>query len=395
MSPLSRREFLTGTAAGLASLGLARRGLAARTTMPKPGKSGINHIVVVMVENRSFDHLLGWLPNADGIQAGLIYEDAAGNPFETYALPPDFQGCSHPDPDHSYEGGRVELNDGSCDGWLLANDPFSIGYYPQDALPFIGRAAAEWTVCDRYFSAIMAPTYPNRFYAHCGVTDRLDQALVPSFLPTIWDRLDDAGVSHRYYFSDAPFLSFWGTKYLGIMSPYEQFLVDAAAGTLPRVSYVDPRFAGAPAGVSGDYHPLSDIRAGESWLYQTYRAVTTSPNWKHTVMVINFDEWGGFFDHVPPPEAPDVDPRFQLRGFRVPAIVVSPLARRGYVATNVYDHTSVLKMIEWRWGLDPLSVRDAAANNLAEVLDFSLANRIAGQYDVPPLLSGEACPIIL
>jgi len=121
-----------------------------------------------------------------------------------------------------------------------------------------------------------------------------------------------------------------------------------------------------------------------------YRAVTTSPKWNHTVLVINFDEWGGFFDHVTPPTLPDVDPRFALCGFRVPALVISPLARRGHVASDVYDHTSVLKMIEWRWGLAPLSARDAAANNLAGALDFSSGNLSAPDYSVPEI-AATAC----
>lgn len=111
--------------------------------------------------------------------------------------------------------------------------------------------------------------------------------------------------------------------------------------------------------------------------------MTTSPVWKHTVLVINFDEWGGFFEHVAPGVAPDVDPRFQQRGFRVPCLVISPFARRAAIATGVYDHTSVLKMIEWQWNLPALSVRDANANNLAEVLDFGKANLSAPAYSVP------------
>ena len=401
---LTRRQMLVGSAAGVTSLALgctgsSEGGLASgfiKTALPKPEKSGIKHIVVVMVENRSFDHLLGWLPGADGMQAGLVYTDAAGNEYPTYPLAPDFQGCMAADPDHSHEGGMIELNDGGCDGWLLANpDTFSIGYYREGDLPFMSNAAREWTVCDRYFTAIMSSTYPNRFYQHCGVTDRMDQSLLPSTLPTIWDRLRAAGLPGRYYFSDAPFLSFWGPKYADIMRTFPQFLSDCATGNLPAVSYVDPRFAGAELGVSGDYHPKGDIRAGESWLESVYRAVTTSPNWRQTVMVINFDEWGGFFDHVVPPPATDINATLEQRGFRVPAIVISPLARRRHVASGIYDHTSILKMIEWRWGLEPLSARDAAANNLAEVLDFSRLDRIANQYNVPYMFSGEPCPIIL
>ena len=392
MTRLSRRRFLAGSAAGLAALGLGRRAGLARPPLPGPDNSGIKHIILAMVENRSFDHLLGWLPSADAMQAGLVYQDAAGGSHPTWALAPDFQGCGYGEPDHSWEGGRIEYNGGACDGWLLANDLFSIGYYRQQDLPFLGRAALDWTVCDRYFSSIMGPTYPNRIYQHCGVTDRIDNSPSPSTLPTIWDRLAAAKISHKYYFSDLPFLALWGPKYAGITWPYAEFLADCATGELPAVSFVDPRFAGADLGLSGDYHPYSDVRTGERWLYEVYRAVTTSPKWGHIVLVISFDEWGGFFDHVVPPSAPDVDPRFKLCGFRVPALVISPFARRGHVASGIYDHTSVLKMIEWRWNLAPLSVRDAAANNLAEVLDFSAKRRFAPDYSVPPHSSPPCLP---
>src|ERR1051325_3165360 len=143
--------------------------------LPDPEQSGINHIVVGMMENRSFDHLLGWLPGADGKQAGLSYTDTNGVAHSTYPLAPDFQGCGHPDPDHDYAGGRVEYDNGACDGWLRAgqNDIFSIGYYQQPDLSFLGVAATNWTVCDNYFASIMAGTYPNRLYQHAAQTDRL------------------------------------------------------------------------------------------------------------------------------------------------------------------------------------------------------------------------------
>ena len=397
MSHLTRRQFIYSSAAALGSLTTGRSLLWAaskgKTGLPKPDKSGIKHIVVAMMENRSFDHFLGWLPGADGRQAGLVYTDALGNSFETHPLAPDFQGCAHPDPDHSYAGGRIEYDNGLCDGWLRAgtNDTFAIGYYTQNDLPFLGQAAPDWTVCDRYFAPIMASTYPNRIYQHAAVTDRIDNTLSLSSLPTIWDRLAAAKLQGRYYFSDVPFIALWGQQYASITRPYDQFLQDCASGDLPHVTFVDPPFYGEESGSSADDHPHGDIRAGESWLSQTYRAVTTGPDWKHTVLVINFDEWGGFFDHVPPSEAPDVDPALALRGFRVPCVIVSPFSAPGAIDHGVYDHTSVLKMIEWRWGLPPLSVRDAAANNLAEALDFSRVRHDAPDYAVPSF-SSAACP---
>jgi len=401
----SRRQFLEQAA--LASGALAIGGtsaLAARRSvrLPKPGKSGIEHIVVVMMENRSFDHLLGWLPGADGRQAGLSYVDAAGVSHPTYPLFPDYQGCGHPDPDHSYEGARVEYNDGACDGWLRAgsNDVYAIGYYGQADVPFLAAAAPGWTAFDRYFAGILGPTFPNRFYMHAAQTDRLSNTFELSTLPTIWDRVAAAGLTGRYYFSDAPFLGLWGLKYASISHTFDSFLEDCASGTLPHVSYVDPRFIDEEAGTSNDDHPHSDIRNGEVFMNTVYTAVTTSPQWEHTVLVFNYDEWGGFFEHVPPPLAPippasaaagDRDGRL---GFRVPSVVVSPFAPRGVVSHTPFDHTSILRFIEWRWNLDPLTVRDATANNLATALDFHQPNRSAPLYAIPPGPYGAPCPMV-
>jgi phospholipase C len=387
---ITRRSFLAGSVASLAACAVDPfdRDASVKALARKPLRYSIKHVVVVMMENRSFDHFLGWLPGADGRQAGLAYPDPSGGLVPTFALAPDYQGCSYADPDHSFEGGRIAYNNGACDGWLVANpDPYSIGYYTEADLPFLARAARDWTVCDRYFAAIMAPTTPNRLYQHCAVTDRIDSSTTPTTLPTIWDQLAARDLVGRYYFSDVPFLGLWGTRYAGITRPYAEFLADCASGELPQVAFVDPPFAGEEAGGSSDDHPHGDIRAGETFLAHTYAAITRSPAWRHTVLVINFDEWGGFFDHVPPPAAADVDPRFELRGFRVPCIVISPFARRGFVANGIYDHTSVLTMIESLWNLPPLSIRDANANNLADVLDTSTLQLAAPAYSVPDVVS--------
>jgi phospholipase C len=352
-------------------------------------------VVVVMMENRSFDHYLGWLPGADGRQAGLGYVDRYGVRHQTHRLT-TYTGCGYADPDHSYEGGRIELDGGACDGWLKAgvNDELAIGYYTQDDLGFLGRAAPAWTVCDRYFSAVMAETYPNRFYMHAAQTDRLHNSVDRCTLPTIWDRLADAGLTGRYYFGDVPFTALWYDKYIGISAPVAEFFTDAAAGSLPAVSFVDPRFEDEASGTSGDDHPHADIRAGEAFLAKVYAAVTSSPSWAETLLVINYDEWGGFFDHVAPGTAPDVSSTTALRGFRVPALVISPRARRGHVAHGTYDHTSVLRTIEWRWGLPPLTPRDAHARNIAEVLDFETPPRLdAPTLAVPAFLPAPPCEV--
>lgn len=389
-------------------LSLTARGQTA--TLPKPEAAGFEHVVVVMMENRSFDHFLGWMPEANGRQAGLGYKDSKGISHPTHPLAPDYQGCAFLDPGHSYRDGRVQYNNGGADGWLLdgsdasdsnpkqANDVYAIGYYGQDDLPFFSAAASAFTICDNYFSGILSATYPNRFYMHSAQTDRLKNDSFTSTLPTIWSRLEENGFSGRYYFSDLPFLALWGTRYAGISKPFAQFLADAAAGTLPNVSYIDPRFGGEEQGTSNDDHPHADIRAGEAFLNQIYEALRSSPNWSKTVLIINYDEWGGFYDHVPPPLAPipaatakagDKDGRL---GFRVPCAVISPYARRNFVAHGQYDHTSILKMIEWRFGLPPLSVRDESANNLADVLDFTTPDADAPAFKVPAGPLSPPCP---
>lgn len=379
---VDRRGFLKGSAALAAGAtfgggtllgGCAPAGAPSPVTPYGPaGEVGIDHFVVVMMENRSVDHLLGWLPGLDGKQAGLTFTDRNGVAHQTHHLT-EYVTCGYQDPDHSYTGGRVEYNGGACDGFLrTSTDTFPIGYYEGADLPFMGNAAPAWTVCDRYFAATMGPTFPNRIYQHAGASDRPRNTIDICQLPTIWDRMKAKGLESRYYYTDAPVTALWGLSHADISRGFDGFLADCAAGRLPHLSFVDPKLLIAgPIGTSADYHPHSDIRAGEHFLDTVYRAVTTSPNWERTVLVINFDEWGGFYDHVAPEEADDATPGLALRGFRVPCLVISPLARRGFVAHDTYDHTSVLKMVEWGFDLAPLSVRDAHANNLADVLDLS------------------------
>jgi phospholipase C len=168
----------------------------------------------------------------------------------------------------------------------------------------------------------------------------------------------------------------WGARYATLIRPLTEFYSDAALGTLPSVSFVDPDLSI----ITGDsYHPPGDIRNGEAFLAKVYKAVTTSPLWKKSLLVITFDEWGGFFDHVPPPVGSvsqaerNLGITDGLRGFRVPTILVSPFVKRKSVSSRVYDHTSILRLIESRWGLPPLSVRDAEANNLMDEIDVSLS----------------------
>lgn len=397
---VNRRQFLRNVAgvASAAALSATAADESKAQSLPSPGASSIDHIIVVMMENRSFDHLLGWLPGANGKQAGMTFTDNSGESFPTSQLT-TYVGCSHPDPDHSYAGGRSEYNDGAMDGWLrtTTNDIFSIGYYTEDQLPFFGALARNFTTCDNYFASILGPTFPNRVFQHAAQTDRISNTLDISTLPTIWDNLQEAGVSARYYFDNVPFLALWGTKYLNISQPFATFLLDAAAGTLPAVSFIDPKFTILDDGEGNDDHPHADLRSGEAFMGQVYRAVTQGPKWANTVLIFNRDEWGGFFDTaVPPrviaPNAIDTDlvNGQALLGCRVPTIVVSPFTQGSNPAvprinSGLYDHTSVLKLIEWRYNLPPLTTRDASneVGNLANAFNF--AN---------PILTPPSLPVI-
>jgi phospholipase C len=371
---MDRRTFLKTTGAAVA---------AAPFLTAQPGANQVEHVVVCMMENRSFDHLFGWLPNASGTQAGLSYLDTDGNSHATFPLAPDFTGCDYDDPDHSYSGGRLEYDNGKMDGFLqpASNSVYAIGYYQEKDLPFRAALARNFTTCDRYFPSILGPTFPNRIFQYAGQTDRLDDDLSFCTLPTIWDNLQAKGVSHKYYFNNLPILALWGLKYLSIANYYSDFLSDCAAGTLPSVSFVDPSFT-LIENLAEDDHPHSDVRNGDAFLAQTFQAVSSSPNWPNTVFIVNFDEWGGFFDTIVPPRAiapNDVDTDLvdgkALLGIRVPCIIASPWTKGNpanpSVNSTVFDHTSVLKLIETIWDVPPLAARETSTDvgNLLSVLN--------------------------
>jgi phospholipase C len=397
-----RREFLqrtavtAGLAAGLGTL-LDPETLVAeaarkqrRTVLPSPRNLPIDTFVVLMMENRSFDHYLGWLPNADGRQAGLTFVDGAGKAHQTARLAPDFQGCAHPDPDHSWEGGRSQVNGGAMDGFLRsgANDEFSIGYYAEEDLPFLGHAAKAFTTYDRFFCSILASTYPNREYMHAAQSyGKIDNSIpdpAAGGFPdnTIFAALKARGVNSRYFFNDLPVSALWGQNGLSRSGRVDEYYQLAAQGTLPPLSFVDPSFGNEGGGTSGDEHPHGDIRAGQAFMSDVVHAFMESPQWKRGALFIVYDEWGGFFDHVRPPRVPDirndrdVNKDFGQMGIRIPAVAVSPYARRGHVSHSIFGFESILKMIEYRFGLAPLTRRDAYAQNIAESFDFASKPRL-------------------
>jgi phospholipase C len=330
------------------------------------------------------------LPGADGHQSGLQFTDRNGQAQQTRRLAPDFQGCGHPDPDHSWAGGRTQLNGGRCDGFLLSgdNDAFAISYYAEDDLGFIGHAAKAFTTFDRFHCSIMASTLPNREYMWAAQSyGNVDNTLPPQTQyttgfpdTTIFASLDRAGISNRYFFNDVPISALWGLGRLAGSGPIAEYYERAASGTLPHVSYVDPNFGGSSGeepGLSGDEHPHGDVRTGQAFMADVVHAFMESPQWERGALFIVYDEWGGFFDHVGPPRVPDVrndpdvDKDFGLMGFRIPAIAVSPWVRRGDVAHSTYGFESILKLIAYRFGLEPLTLRDAQTGNIGRSFDWT------------------------
>ena len=409
---LRRREFLTKTAmlagaAGLATAlpakALMSQAARAQTAvgLPSPSNMPIDTFVVLMQENRSFDHYFGWHPNADAKNAGLVYPDDQGGKHPTHPLAPDFQGCAFEDPDHSWEGGRTQYDGGRLDGFRKSpNDDFALGYYNKADIPFSPAVADAFTLYDRYFCSLLGPTWPNREYMHSaqsgGVKTNAQPEDAVAAIPdgglykwmTIWDLMLSQGLTVTYYFSDLPFIGIFGPRYLSIIKPVSEFYADAAAGNLPNLAFVDPMFldGGGGRGLSGDEHPHGDIRIGQAFQADITHAFINSPQFRTGAMFINYDEWGGFFDHVSPVFVPDdrqssnLDESFGITGFRVPGVAISPYARRGYVSHMTVTHESILKLLSYRFGLGYLNKRHRYASNIGRSFDWQNPN-----FDVPDL----------
>ncbi len=418
--PLNRRDFIKGAAGvgGAMVLGqrAARAGLAIPNPPPlsmpaplaDPAGLGIEHIVVIMMENRSTDHLLAWHPTAD-IALDRTFFDTAGHSHQPYDLGHIYMGCGKADPNHNYDGGRTHLNGGAMDGFLKTapvGDLLPIGYYSEAARPWFNSLARNFTVCDRYFCSTLTSTFPNRMFVHAAATDRLSNSFNQSTLPTIWDRIADTDgeVTGACYFQDLPTTARWWQKYIPITHRIEKFYADAAAGTLPNVVYVDPRaLEEGNTGSSGDDHPHADIRVGEHFMQSVFNAVAHSPLWAKTVFIITYDEWGGFFDHVAPPRVHDASSGLDtdlvdgkaLLGLRVPTIVASPWTkgdpRNPRVSSATFDHSSIPKLIESVFGLDRIS--STSRDNSTDIADLAVTFDPAN-YD-PTLPALGTAPLVV
>jgi phospholipase C len=409
-SALSRREFLERTAytaglAGAASLLpagtlLAEAAKQQTSKLPSPRNLPIDHFVLVMMENRSFDHYFGWLSDiADGVQdQSFVNPEGESVPTRhASTLEAEWQGCGHPDPGHGWESGRAQLQGGFlADG--SGNDEFALAYYNEGELPFIHAAAGAFTVYDQYFCSLLGPTWPNRYYKWSAQSGgRKDNSPPADSLGNQWETIFDRALANnpanlpgpgvltaRYYNSDLPFSAVWGARGVSWTRPIADFYADCAAGTLPNIAIVDPPFrdGGGGDGLSADEHPHGDVRLGQAWMSDVAHAFMESPNYRRGAMFIIYDEWGGFFDHVTPPSVPDdrsssdLFEDFGQMGFRIPAVAISPYARNaGRKAARVshtqLGHESILSLISYRFGLGSLVTRDARANNIGKTFDWS------------------------
>ncbi|HEY7633144.1 MAG TPA: alkaline phosphatase family protein, partial [Thermoleophilaceae bacterium] len=260
--------------------------------------------------------------------------------------------------------------------------------------------ARRFTVADHSFSSLLASTFPNRQYLHAATSEgrkqhppQLDAGVFKA--ETIWDRLQAAGVPARYYYVDLPFLGLYGQRLFDRITNLDGYYSDAAAGRLPNVVMIDPGFAGPDR---TDNHPHGDIHMAQRYIQSVFAAFARSPQWERGLFILTYDEWGGFFDHVRPPRVPDIRASSDLNsdygqmGFRIPAVAVSPWARRKHVDHTIYGFESILKLIEYRYGLSPLTTRDKFARNIGRSFDFESKPRLDPPHlPDPPAVMSHAC----
>ncbi len=365
--------------------------LAAQTPTATP----IKHFLFLMQENHSFDNYFGTYPGADGLPVDTCVPVRIHEPDGDCVKPYWIDGSQIGDLGHTQNVFRAQLNGGENDGFIEAfadeGDPTkqAMGYYDDRDLPYYWNVADNYVLFDRFFTSAGGGSVWNHMYWVAGRPGNPAGDSIPADgfgdLPTIFDRLEEAGVSWKFYVQNydpsityrtyrtvddankgaqvvwAPLLAYG--RYLddpelfGKIVPLEQYYTDLAEGTLPSVAYM------VPSGASE--HPPGSIQAGERFIRTLHTALMRSSAWDSSAFLWSYDDWGGWYDHVVPPK---VD-KYGF-GYRAPALLVSPYAKQGYVDNTTLDFTSGLKFIQENWGVKPLAKRDAAANNFLTAFDF-------------------------
>jgi len=412
---------------------------------------GIDHIVVLMLENRSFDHMLGFLytdqgnksPTGqpfDGLTGTESNTDKSGtkvpvfriaatdanayfmpgaDPGEGYAATNSqlFGSITAPAPPVATNSGFVTDFEYTL-GWQTGRKGWTVlpgttaksimGMFTPEMLPILSGLARGYAVCDRWFSSAPTETLPNRAFACAGTSQgHTDDRTARSFTcQSIFGLLDNHGLSWSIFGYDAvpltrlnfPDTTGAAASHFGL---FKDFQDAAAKGTLPAYSFLEPKFRTG----GNDQHPVNDVALGEQLIHDVYYAVHDGPAWNTTLLVITYDEHGGCYDHVPPPTGavPPDDTMgehgfdFKRFGVRVPAVIVSPLIAAGTVfrapdGGPPIDHTSILKTIEKRWKLPPLTTRDAVAPDLGPVLTLAAARTDDPLHGVQVPTSGQPTP---
>jgi phospholipase C len=365
---------------------------------------GIDHIVILMKENHSYDNYFGMLGRGDGFTLG-----PDGSPLNSN---PDKDG--HPVRVHhgslplnkSFHVGQTwndshrQWNGGAMDGFVTTTgSPDPMVYLDENDLPWYYGFARAYGIGDRYFCSCLAQTFPNRRFLQAGTAAGLVATTLPNPFTRppktglIWDVLNAHGISWANYFVEAPEVALWPREILRQHSHLHEindFYEDCESGTLPAVSLITPEILLADEG------EFEDDQIGEAFTASVVEAAAASPQWRSMMFIITFDEGGGYYDHVPPPAAvppddippnihvpPDEPGGYDRYGFRVPCLVASPFSKPGHVSSAVYDHTSILATIEWKWNLPALTRRDAAATPLTDFLDVESPPRFETPAKLP------------
>lgn len=346
----------------------------------------IENIVVLCMENRSFDHYLGSLRLIEGKDVvGLTGNES--NPAPDGSTVPVFKldDFTPADPPHGWDACHTQWNVGANDGFVVAHAGASekdvMGYHVREQLPITYALADASAICHRYFASVMGPTWPNRFYLHGGTSKGQKSNLPVLGFKSVWGQLSDAGISGVNYYHDIPWCAGAIFKTSG-NEGIEKFLEAAATGTLPQFSLIDPQFFGAGA---NDDHPDHDVLLGQALISTVFNALAKGPHWKKCLFILTYDEHGGFFDHVPPPTTIDDEPDFQQMGFRVPTLVAGPFVRSGCVMDTLLDHTSILKTVALKFGLPFLTKRVEAANDLTSLLSPTYLGAPQAPPELPKL----------
>src|ERR1700729_1277590 len=394
--------------------------------MPSNQLSSVQHIVQLMLENRSFDHMLGFLYPGKTGPGGVPFEgltgtesntDGSGNAVPVYQIDTTKPGAYFmpgADPGEGYANTNAQLfgtgkeptpplatMSGFVTNFAAAitfdaqtHRPSLPGTVPSDimgvfapeSLPVMSGLAKGFAVCDHWYSSVPTETFPNRAFACAGTSQgHMNDGTSSYTVPSIFGLMTAHNLSWKIYgYTDEPLtrLNYPDTVNAPdtCIGKFADFQADCANGTLPNYSFLEPSWSST----GNSQHPNYDVSLGEQLLLQIYQALRTGPGWDQTLLLITYDEHGGLYDHVPPPGGaipPDNSVGefgfdFTRFGVRVPAVLVSPLIAPGTIFSapaggTPIDHTSVLKTIELRWGLPALTARDAAAPDLGDVLTLT------------------------